>query len=195
MKPTNKAEIWEERISFELQKRFNYFLLCKEQLVGILLLFYVKASEMKYLRNIHIDKLKSGFMGCGNKGCCFLNFEYKGKKFGFCSCHLPAGQKQKNLINRKDTFNHILSFKAGKSEIEFKNNDFYFIFGDLNFRTVKVGLISLKNHIKIILADKKVEEDDKEERKSIKIIYIYNQYGSLLGKFCNDIVFSNIPFI
>ena len=169
MKPKNRAEDWEERISFELQKRFNYFLLCKVQLVGILLLFYVKASEMKYLRNIHIDKLKSGFMGCGNKGCCFLNFEYKGKKFGFCSCHLPAGQKQKNLINRKDTFNHILSFKAGKSENEFKNNDFYFIFGDLNFRTVKVGLISLKNHIKIILADKKVEEDDKEERKSIKI--------------------------
>ena len=169
MKPKNRAEDWEERISFELQKRFNYFLLCKEQLVGILLLFYVKTSEMKYLRNIHIEKLKSGFMGCGNKGCCVLNFEYKGKKYGFCSCHLPAGQKQKNFMNRKDTFNHILSFKAGKSENEFKNNDFYFIFGDLNFRTVKVGLISLKNHIKIILADKKIEEDDKEERITINI--------------------------
>ena len=160
----NKAEVWEERITSELQKKFNYYLMCKEQLVGILLLFYVKSTEIKYIRNIQTEKLKSGFMGCGNKGCCFLNFEYKGKSFGFCSSHLPSGQKEKNLLSRKDTFNHILDFKVG--EKEFQKNDYYFIFGDLNFRSEKIGLISLKNHIKIILSNKKAEEDNIINRNS-----------------------------
>ena len=161
IKPKNKAEIWVERISSELQKKYNYLLICKEQLVGILLLFYVKASEMNYIKNIQTEKLKSGFMGCGNKGCCFLDFEYKGKSYGFCSCHLPAGQKEKNLISRKDTFNNILNFNVGKSQKNFKKNDYFFIFGDLNFRTIRIGLISLKNHIKILSADKKAMEDKK----------------------------------
>ena len=162
----NKAELWEEKITSELQKKFNYYLMCKEQLVGILLLFYVKSSEIKYISNIQTEKLKSGFMGCGNKGCCILNFEYKGKSFGFCSSHLPSGQKEKNLSSRKDTFNHILDFKVGKNE--FQKNDFYFIFGDLNFRSGKIGLISLKNHIKIILSNKKAEEDNINLRNNFK---------------------------
>ena len=86
-------------------------------------------------------------MGYGNKGCCILNFEYKGKNYGFCSCHLPSGEKQKNLINRKDTFNQILNCKLG--DIEFRKNDFFFIFGDLNFRTAKNGLQNLKDHLKL----------------------------------------------
>ena len=62
------AELWEERISSELQKKYNYYLICKEQLVGILLLFYVKATEIKYMGKFILEKIKSGFMGCGNKG-------------------------------------------------------------------------------------------------------------------------------
>ena len=166
IKPKSRVEEWEERISSELQKKFNYILLCKDHLVGILLLFYVKSTEIKYIRHIQSEELKAGFMGYGNKGCCFLNFEYKGKKYGFCSSHLPAGQKQENLISRKDTFNHILDFKVGKSEFEFRKNDFYFIFGDLNFRTVKIGLVSLKNHMKIISTDSKEQLDDKIFRGS-----------------------------
>ena len=158
LNPKSRSEIWEQRISSELQKKFNYFLLSKKNLVGLLLLFYVKTTELKYITNIQDEILKSGFIGFGNKGCIFLNFEYKEKKYGFCSCHLPAGQKEKHLINRKDIFNQILSYKIGKSETEFKNNDYYFIFGDLNFRTMQFGLISLKNHIKTNLVDKRAIE-------------------------------------
>ena len=183
IKPKSRVEEWEERISSELQKKFNYILLCKEHLVGILLLFYVKSTEIKYIRNIHMEELKAGFMGYGNKGCCFLDFEYRRKKYGFCSCHLPAGQKQKHLMSRKDTFNHILDFKVGKSETEFKTNDFYFIFGDLNFRTVKIGLISLKNHVKILSPDPKEKVDDNVLRGSFhnkarpKFTFLHRQHS------------------
>ena len=164
IKPKNKAELWEERISEELQQKYNYFLQCKEQLVGVLLLFFVKATEIKYISNIHIEKLKSGFMGCGNKGCCFLDFEYKKLSYGFCSCHLPAGQNIKNFLDRKETFKHILDFQVNKNICEFYKNDFFFIFGDLNFRTKKFGLVDLQNHIKIILSENKFNKDEKKKK-------------------------------
>ena len=163
IKPKNKAELWEERISEELQQKYNYFLQCKEQLVGVLLLFFVKAKEIKFINKIHFEKLKFGFMGCGNKGCCFLDFEYKNLSYGFCSCHLPAGQNKKNFLDRKETFKHILDFQVNKNIYEFYKNDFFFIFGDLNFRTKKIGLIDLQNHIKIILSENKFNKDFKKK--------------------------------
>ena len=165
IKPKNKAELWEERISKELQKKYNYFLQCKQQLVGVLLLFYVKATEIKHISNIHVEKLKSGFMGCGNKGCCFFEFNYKKLSYGFCSCHLPAGQNKKNFLDRKETFKHILDFKVNKNIYEFYKNDFFFIFGDLNFRTNKIGLVDLQNHIKIILSERKSYKEEKNNKK------------------------------
>lgn len=163
IKPKNKAEQWEERISEELQKRYNYFLICREQLVGVLLLIFTKASEVKHISNIHLEKYKFGFMGCGNKGCCFFDFEYKKKSYGFCSCHLPAGQNKKNFLDRKETFRHILEFKVNKNIYEFYKNDFFFIFGDLNFRTKKLGLVELQNHIKIIMGENKYKAVKKKK--------------------------------
>ena len=157
----NKADLWEERISGELQQRYNYFLQCKLKLVGILLLVYVKSTEIKYLNDIHVNILKSGFIGLGNKGCCFFEVKYKNLAFGFCSCHLPAGQKEKNYINRKETFKHILDFQVNK-EYEFYKNDIFFIFGDLNFRSQKIGLIDLQNHVKIS------ENSTKKNTKDLK---------------------------
>ena len=34
----------------------------------------------------------------GNKGCIFFEFEYLNNKYGFCSGHLCAGQKEKNFL-------------------------------------------------------------------------------------------------
>ena len=164
IQPKNKAELWEERISEELQKKYNYFLQCKQNLVGILFLFFVKAPEIKYINNIHFEKLKSGFMGCGNKGCCFFDFMYKKNSYGFCSCHLPAGQKKKNFLERKEIFKNILNFKVNKNFNEFYKNNFFFIFGDLNFRTKKVWLSYLQNQNKVLNEDK-FNKDDKINKK------------------------------
>ena len=167
IKPKNKAELWEERISNDLYEKYNYFLLCKEQLVGVLLLFFVKSKEIKYVKNIHIEKLKSGFMGCGNKGCCFIDFEYKKKTYGFCSCHLPAGQNKKNYLDRKELFKQILDFKVNNNTNEFYKNNYFFIFGDLNFRTKKMGIIDLWNNLRKIVPD----EQKNKNRFSLGIMY------------------------
>lgn len=196
--PKNKVEIWEERISQELQEKYNYFLYNKEQLVGVLFLFFVKPSEIKYMKNKHMEKLKSGFMGCGNKGCCFLDFEYKGASYGFCSAHLPAGQKQKNFNDRKEVFRDILDFKVNGNEYEFYKNDFFFIFGDLNFRTQKIGLINLQNHIKIILGDSKYNQEGFKKKKNFRFsldFYINKNKEKpkkkKMERICSENVFTN----
>ena len=200
----NKAELWEERISEELQQKFNYFLLYKVQLVGILLLVYVKSADIKHINDIHVDILKSGFIGLGNKGCCFLEFDYKNLKYGFCSCHLPAGQKDKNYKDRKDVLKNLLDFKVNKSDYEFYKNDSFFIFGDLNFRSQKVGLLDLQNHIKICQMENKLTnnkdmkkknslrhsleiEQKKKAHKKLEKLHTVNFFETNYNKLPNDI--------
>ena len=164
LNPKNdQVKTWEEKISQVLQEKFNYFLYHKAQLVGILFLFFVKGSKIYNMYNKHGKILKTGNMNLGNKGCCFLDFKYGGTSYGFCSGHLPAGQNEKDYNNRKEVLKKILDFKVSVND--FKNNDFFFIFGDLNFRiSTKIGLANLQNHIKILLAD-----SPPENKKMIKM--------------------------
>ena len=152
--PKSRGEVWEEKITHELKYKYNYILQYKEHLVGVLFLFFVKASEIKYVKNIRSELLKSGFLGSfGNKGCIFFEFQYRGNNYGFCSGHLCAGQKEKNFLERKENFKSILNFKVDKNPKEFYRNNFYFIFGDLNFRAKSFKLAQLQNHIKILITN------------------------------------------
>ena len=138
-----KYALWEEKITSELKSKNNYILLTKSSLVGILFFIFVQASEISKISNINSAKTKTGFYGqLGNKGSCFVEFEYKNKKYGFNSGHLAAGENIKNNNERKINLLNILNHKSDKASQEFYQNDFYFILGDLNFR--------VKNSIKII---------------------------------------------
>ena len=130
-----KYALWEEKISTELKSKINYSLLLKTNLVGILFFLFVQSSEISKIKNIKNTKTKTGFYGqLGNKGSCFIEFEYENKKYGFNSGHLTAGETIKNNNQRKNNLIKILNHQADKDSNEFYKNDFYFIFGDLNFR-------------------------------------------------------------
>ena len=139
----NKYNLWEQKITSELQSKINYVLLSKSNLVGILFFIFVQASEISKIKNIKNTKSKTGFYGqLGNKGSCFVEFEYENKTYGFNNGHLAAGEKIKNNNERKINLVEILEHKSNKNTNEFYMNDFYFILGDLNFR--------VNNNIKII---------------------------------------------
>ena len=138
-----KYYLWEEKISTELKSKNNYSLLLKTNLVGILFFIFVQSSEISKIKNIKNTKTKTGFYGqLGNKGSCFIEFEYENKKYGFNSGHLTAGETIKNNNQRKNNLIKILNHQPDKDSNEFYKNDFYFILGDLNFR--------VQNSIKII---------------------------------------------
>ena len=131
----DKYALWEEKITSELKSKCNYILLTKCNLVGILFFLFVKETEINKIKNIKSGKFKTGFHGqLGNKGSCYVEFEYDNKTYGFNHGHLAAGGKNKNNQKRKDNLIQILNYKSNKNEDEFYMKDFYFILGDLNFR-------------------------------------------------------------
>ena len=136
----NSANLWEIKISQILQNKYNYILQHKENLVGILLLFFVKASEAKYITNTKKSIKKSGFMNkLGNKGSLFYEFTYKNKSFSICTGHLSAGNNTKKYNERVNELTDILNHTNDKNSIKFFENDYFFIFGDLNFRVNKIN--------------------------------------------------------
>ena len=138
-----KYALWEKKITYELNTKNNYVLLLKTKLVGILFFLFVQASEVNKITNIKNTRTKTGFYGqLGNRGSCFIEFEYDNKKYGFNNGHLAAGEKIKNNNERKKNLLKILNHQSYKDSHQFYQNDFYFILGDLNFR--------VKNCIKII---------------------------------------------
>ena len=140
LKDKNSAKLWEQKISSLLQKKYNYTLQFSEDLVGIFLLFFVKTSELVKIENINKSVIKTGlFNTLGNKGYIIIEFTYNTKTFAFCTGHLEAGEKDKNYQSRVDQLVDILKYKNNnnKNANRIFQNDYYFLFGDMNFR-VKV---------------------------------------------------------
>ena len=44
----------------------------------------------------------------------------------------------------------------------------FFIFGDLNFRTKKFGLVDLQNHVKIVLSETKIVSKNGKKKKNFR---------------------------
>ena len=126
---------WETKIIEILLKVYNYTLQYRENMVGILLLIFVKSSEAKNITNMKKSVIKAGFMNTlGNKGYILYEFKYRDKTFSFGSGHLTAGENDKNFKNRTNLLINLLNHKTDKNSNKFCENDFYFLFGDMNFR-------------------------------------------------------------
>ena len=129
------SNLWETKLTEILLKSYNYTLQYRENMVGILLLIFVKTSEAKNIKNMKKSVIKAGFMNTlGNKGYILYEFKYKEKTFSFGSGHLTAGENDKNFKNRTNLLINILNHKNDKNSNKFWENDFYFLFGDTNFR-------------------------------------------------------------
>ena len=175
--------LWEAKITQLLQKHYNYTLQYKENLVGILFLFFVKASEAKKVDSTEKLVVKAGFLNkLGNKGYILYEFKYNNKNISFCTGHLTAGQNNKNYQNRAQLLIDILNHKNEKTSNKFYQNDFYFLFGDMNFR-VKVEPNEFFQDVdKIQLSNKKINDDSIIRNKSLLGEDIFIPYVDERGK-------------
>lgn len=165
----NSVELWENSITQLLQKNYNYTLQIREDLVGILFLMFVKASEAKNISDIKKSITKAGFLQkMGNKGYISYEFKYKNKTFAFCTGHLTAGEKDKNIKNRANLLINILNHQDNNNSNKIYENDFYFLFGDMNFR-VKIDHNQFLKEIEDMNDPnhKKVQDDSNIIKKTI----------------------------
>jgi len=176
-KKNNIQKIWYNKITSQLCNKFGYQLIINESMVGLLFLCYVKNDKNKFIKDINIIHKKTGFKGfLGNKGNITVEFKYKEFHFGICVAHLIAGSSEEKFIHRLNELKFILTQKIKNNF--FYLNDFYFIFGDLNFRLNTEDFFKLINQIE----SKEIEKKQLEKYKDKLIehdtlnIYLYKKF-------------------
>ena len=171
---------WETKLTDLLLKRYNYTVQYRENLVGIFILIFVKTSEAKNILNMKKSIIKAGFMKTlGNKGYILCEFKYKNKSFAFCSGHLTAGENEKKYKDRTNLLNDIFNHKSDKNSKKLFENDFYFLFGDMNFR-IKIDrkdFFDSYEKIKDINIKDRITDDSIFTKT--KLLYYYRQKYSI----------------
>lgn len=188
-----QVENWRSLIHKNLNSIENYILLKTSDLVGIFLIIFVKESLKENFRNIEALIVRTGLLGTmGNKGSCVIRFNYLDTSLAIACCHLAAGTSEvnsrisemsevitkvlpvKNLarssnINSNQAANNNPNNYYSKymgREIRFKDHDFQFLFGDLNFR-VDLDMQTCLIHIKNKAYQKLAQEDQLNKKRVI----------------------------
>lgn len=135
-KNSDEVVFWKKILKHSLLKYGKYELICQYDLVGILVLCFVRKDLASKIRGLNSKILKKGFLGTlGNKGSCVFRFSLFDRTFAFASGHFAAGQNsaQQRIKELSQIVDLPLNCSKTK-EMLFKDHDFSFVFGDLNFR-------------------------------------------------------------
>ena len=158
----SSSYLWETKITEKILQDYNYTLQYRENMVGVLFLIFVKSSELKNIKNMKKSIIKAGFMkALGNKGYIIYEFKYKDKTFSFGTGHLTAGENDKNYKERTNLLIDFLNHKCDKNSNKLHESDFYFLFGDMNFRVKsdKKGFLDIYERVKDINLKNKINDD------------------------------------
>lgn len=124
---------WEKSFTMVLNSYGKYELIEQHSLVATCQFIYAKPIFKKDIKVTNKVDTKLGMLGTlGNKGGVVTTIKIYDSIFKFCSCHLAAGSKQKDMESRIQHLNQILEESFSNSDQ--KKEDFYFLSGDLNFR-------------------------------------------------------------
>ena len=152
-------------------------------MVGIFFLIFVKTSEAKNIENMKKSVIKAGFMKTlGNKGYILCEFKYKDKTFAFGSGHLTAGENEKKYKDRTNLLIDILTRKNDKNSKKLYENDFYFLFGDMNFR-VKIDrkeFFDIYEKIKDTNIKNRISDDSFMTNRKL-LYYYFQKYNMIIN--------------
>ena len=105
-----------------------------KQMIGMLLMVYVKKEESESISEFSSTSIGQGFIGLGNKGAVSVRFRYKDSYFTFCNSHLASdlGMTERrnqdyNQISKKTIFD---SFYYKDSHQYWLNNPWVACFYD-----------------------------------------------------------------
>ena len=98
---------------------------------GTYILVFVKASCIKYINNFDQLYIKKSYVS--NKGSCLIRFNINDTSLALSCNHLSYGEDKNE--ERKEEIKDILNSTFKKyPNLNFKNYDYFFFFGDLNIR-------------------------------------------------------------
>ena len=135
----SRRQAWESAVKRTLnedaRKRGTeeYVILRGGQLVGASLSIFVRASQLKYIKNVEGSLKKTGMSGiAGNKGAVAIRMDYADTTICFVTAHLAAGFANYEERNRDfRTINDGLRFQRNRS---INDHDAVVWLGDFNYR-------------------------------------------------------------
>lgn len=144
----SRGKYWTSHFEKTLRAQGDYICICSRQMVGILLMVFVRAEHEPFTRDVMMTEAGTGFMNKGgNKGAVAMRFQLYESTFCIVACHLAAqqdnvarrNQDYKEIV-RKVTFTEEFYFSSlssllysGKSH-KIMNHDLIIWLGDLNYR-------------------------------------------------------------
>ncbi|KTW30137.1 hypothetical protein T552_00615 [Pneumocystis carinii B80] len=151
-------KIWESDLYEILNRDKNeYVLLRSAQLVGSVLMIFVKESSVPYIKNLESAVKKTGLKGMsGNKGAVAIRMDYGNTQICFVTAHFASGRFNYDERNR-DYFTIIngLNFRRGRA---ITDHDIIIWLGDFNYR-INMNIEEVKEYIKINDFGKLYEND------------------------------------
>ena len=157
---SERVSKWTDRLSKCIQNLYQnsiYIPIKVLDLIGIYFICFIKYEYKEKISIIDFNITKTGFSGkCGNKGFITMTLKYSDNFISIASGHLEAGEE--NNKKRIENLVQLLNTKinCGENKIfNFKDIDFWFILGDMNFRLEMdykdvLGLIQ-KNNLNYLL--------------------------------------------
>ena len=184
-------DLYKSTILTELCKLHSYDLLLNKNLVGILILIFIKSELLSEINNLCVIENKTGILGLGNKGNYIIKFSFNNKKFAFITGHLSSGDEKENFEKREKEL--ITIFENLTKENPKMENLLYFIYGDLNFRIdlskEKFNEI-FKDKNNIINHNKKKDKNNKEKgisetqvKNNLDVLRKYDEMNIIKEKF------------
>ena len=144
----NKTQ-WERKILGCLSKRDKYMTMWSGQLGGLVLLLFVKESQVKYVSNVEFTFKKTGLGGvAANKGGVAVSFKYSDTSMCFVSSHFAAGLS--NDEERHHNYKTLVKGMKFTKNRRIPDHDVVLWVGDFNYR------INLPNdQVKSLILQKK----------------------------------------
>ena len=90
------------------QESDKYVKIREENLVGIMIVMYVKRCIRPFIKDIAASKIKLGRANMGNKGSCSIRFKYKDSTLTFAAAHLESGRREGLDVARRNHLETII---------------------------------------------------------------------------------------
>jgi phosphatidylinositol-bisphosphatase len=132
--PAKSSEPWLDSIKDAIGVGDQYKIVIWKQLVGILLVVYVKSELFPHITNTYWDTVGVGVMGVGgNKGAVAISLKIFSTTVCFVCAHLAAHQH--NVQGRNSDYQNISQRLKFENRIgDIRDHDYLFWIGDLNYR-------------------------------------------------------------
>eukprot|EP00466_Bigelowiella_natans_P006154 jgi/Bigna1/82716/fgenesh1_pg.96_\ len=171
IRPNHAADRWERMIERVLDSKYNphhkhanegFSKICVQQMVGLLLLVYIRADLFPYVSEFQTDSLGVGMGRLGNKGAVAFRFKLFECTFVMVNSHFTAGREKLSRRNRDyaDIVKNVCFMDTAYCPRTIFDSDVLLFMGDLNYRL----------------------EYELEEFKTVQNLISTGQYGKLVER-------------